>query len=88
MITNPAINTTHTIIEGDTLSVTDETLQDVSIYPNPVEDLLQIITSADVINKIAKKDKISMVLQSRDNVLFATKELDLTDRVVKEFEKR
>jgi hypothetical protein len=53
VINNPAINTTHTVIEGDTLSITDENLADVSIYPNPVEDQLQIITSADVTNKIA-----------------------------------
>lgn len=53
VITNPAINTTHTIFEGETLSITDETLVDVSIYPNPVEDELQIVTSADITNRIA-----------------------------------
>ncbi|MGJ8548319.1 FG-GAP-like repeat-containing protein [Winogradskyella wichelsiae] len=52
-IVNPEINTTHAIIEGSTLSVVDETLVDVSIYPNPVEDQLNIKTSAEVINKIA-----------------------------------
>lgn len=52
-ITNPEINTTHTIIEGSALSVIDETLDDLSIYPNPVEDQLQIRTSADVFSKIA-----------------------------------
>ena len=52
-IENPAINTTHNIIEGSALSVIDKTLADVSIYPNPVEDKLTIKTSADVINKIA-----------------------------------
>lgn len=53
VISNPAINTTHTIFEGDTLSVIDETLTDVSIYPNPVEDELRIVTSEDITNKIA-----------------------------------
>ncbi|WP_458628352.1 FG-GAP-like repeat-containing protein [Winogradskyella sp. PC D3.3] len=52
-IANPAINTTHTIVEGSALSVIDETLSDVSIYPNPVKDALTIKTSADVTGKIA-----------------------------------
>ncbi len=52
-IENPAINTTHNIVEGSVLSVIDETLEDVSIYPNPVEDELNIKTSADINNKIA-----------------------------------
>ncbi len=52
-IENPAINTTHNIVEGSALSVEDETLVDVSIYPNPVENELNIKTSADVIDKIA-----------------------------------
>lgn len=42
----------------------------------------------DVINKIAQAEGLSMVLQSRDNVIYAVKEMDLTDRVVKEFEKK
>ena len=52
-IANPAINTTHNIVEGSALSVEDETLVDVSIYPNPVEDELNIKTKTDVTNKIA-----------------------------------
>ncbi|MBF8149187.1 VCBS repeat-containing protein [Winogradskyella sp. F6397] len=52
-IANPAINTSHTIVEGSALSVIDETLVDLTIYPNPVEADLTIKTSADVINKIA-----------------------------------
>jgi hypothetical protein len=52
-IPNPAINTTHNIVEGSALSVIDETLTDLSVYPNPVEDALQIKTSADLIDKIA-----------------------------------
>ena len=52
-IANPAINTMHVITEGSALKVIDETLVDVSIYPNPVEDILTIKTSADVISKIA-----------------------------------
>ena len=52
-ITNPAINTTHNIEEGTALSIIDETLVDVSIYPNPVEKELNISTSADIVNKVA-----------------------------------
>ncbi|NRD18687.1 VCBS repeat-containing protein [Winogradskyella eckloniae] len=52
-IENPAINTTHNITEGSALSVIDETLADLSIYPNPVEDELNIETTADITNKIA-----------------------------------
>ncbi|WP_179318649.1 FG-GAP-like repeat-containing protein [Winogradskyella helgolandensis] len=52
-IENPEINTSHTIFEGSTLSIIDETLIDVTIYPNPVEAELTIKTSADIINKIA-----------------------------------
>lgn len=52
-IANPAINITHNITEGSALSVIDETLIDLSIYPNPVEDELTIKTSAEVINKVA-----------------------------------
>jgi len=40
-------------VEGSALNIEDETLVDVSIYPNPVEAILTIETSADLINKIA-----------------------------------
>jgi len=50
---NPAINTTHNFVEGQTLSVPDESLSDLSIYPNPVQDVLNIKTTADLNNKIA-----------------------------------
>lgn len=52
-IPNPAINTTHTVNEGAFLSVEDITLTDMSIYPNPAEEILTIETKADIINKIA-----------------------------------
>ena len=52
-IPNPTINDTQTIVEGSFLSIQDETLVDMSIYPNPVEDQLQIKTTADITNKIA-----------------------------------
>jgi hypothetical protein len=52
-IPNPAINTTHNIVEGSALSVIDETLINVSIYPNPVANELQIKTTTDITNKIA-----------------------------------
>lgn len=53
VITNPDINTTHNIIEGSTLSISDERLNDLSIYPNPVEDKLRMHTSTNLVGKIA-----------------------------------
>ncbi|MUU79180.1 FG-GAP-like repeat-containing protein [Winogradskyella endarachnes] len=52
-IENPAIDTTHNITEGSALSVIDETLLDLTVYPNPVEDELNIETTADITNKVA-----------------------------------
>ncbi|WP_179353177.1 FG-GAP-like repeat-containing protein [Winogradskyella vidalii] len=52
-ILNPDINTTHNITEGTTLSIEDETLSDVSIYPNPVEAELNIKTTAHLNDKVA-----------------------------------
>jgi hypothetical protein len=48
-----AINTAHTIVEGSSLGALDESLSDVTIYPNPVSDILNIETSANLIGKIA-----------------------------------
>ena len=54
VISNPSINTTHAIVEGSNpLSIDDESLSDLSIYPNPVEDVLTIETSADLTDMIA-----------------------------------
>ncbi|MFK7832251.1 MAG: FG-GAP-like repeat-containing protein [Winogradskyella sp.] len=53
VIDNPAANTTHNITEGSALSVIDETLVDVSIYPNPVGNELNIKTQTNVVDKIA-----------------------------------
>lgn len=74
-IPNPEINTTHTIVEGSALSVIDETLVDLAIYPNPVEDQLQIKTSADVFNKVAT------VFDSNGKRIFS-KKLDSNSLVV------
>jgi len=52
-ILNPAINSTVTVPEGDTLSIEDETLADVEIYPNPVKDVITISTSADIVGYVA-----------------------------------
>jgi hypothetical protein len=52
-IVNPNINEHLVIIEGQSLSVEDETLTDMVIYPNPVKDVINIQTSGDVIGKIA-----------------------------------
>jgi outer membrane protein len=42
----------------------------------------------DVINNIAKKESYTLIMQNRENILYAAQEIDLTDRVVKEFEKK
>lgn len=44
----PIINSTHTIIEGQTLSIQEQTLTDLVIHPNPVKDLLNITTAIDL----------------------------------------
>jgi len=53
IITNPDINTTQNIVEGATLALIDETLVDLKIYPNPVEDILSIMTFGELTDKIA-----------------------------------
>jgi hypothetical protein len=53
VIENPLINLTLSIVEGSSLSIPDEELADVSIYPNPVEDVLTITTAADLTGRIA-----------------------------------
>jgi hypothetical protein len=52
-IANPEINTTLSVVEGSTLSIEDETLADMTIFPNPVVDILTIEASENLINKIA-----------------------------------
>ena len=53
-VVNPSINTTHNIIEGSApLSIEDEALADLSIYPNPVDDVLVIKTATSLTQKIA-----------------------------------
>jgi hypothetical protein len=52
-IANPSINTTHPITEGATLNIIDETLSSVSIFPNPVTDILNINTSSSLTNRVA-----------------------------------
>ena len=53
VVPNPTINTTHNIIEGSFLSIEDQALNDMIIHPNPVDAVLTIETSADVVDKIA-----------------------------------
>lgn len=51
---NPSINSTHVLVEGTApLSISDETFADISIYPNPVDDILKIKTSEILTEKIA-----------------------------------
>ena len=53
-VLNPAINTAHTVVEGSApLSVDDETLLNMTLYPNPVDEVLIIKTAADLTEKIA-----------------------------------
>lgn len=52
-VNNPTINTPITVVEGASLDVTDEALVDLSIYPNPVKDVLTITTSAQITDYIA-----------------------------------
>jgi len=52
VIDNPNINETLTINEGQTLSVEDQELTDVVIYPNPVQDMIYISTAADITNRV------------------------------------
>jgi hypothetical protein len=42
VISNPAINTTHTITEGSTLEVVDYNLENTVLYPNPTHNFIQI----------------------------------------------
>jgi outer membrane protein len=42
----------------------------------------------DVINDLAKKESYALIIQNRENILYASQEVDLTDKVVKEFEKK
>ncbi len=52
-ISNPVINSTITIVEGSTLGIEDISLSDLSLYPNPVKDRLNIKTSGSLIDKVA-----------------------------------
>lgn len=53
-IQNPTINLPITIIEGEnTLSTADESITDLVIYPNPVNNTLYMKTTNDISNKIA-----------------------------------
>lgn len=51
---NPSINASHVLVEGSApLSIEDETFSTISIYPNPVDNILKIKTSAVLTEKIA-----------------------------------
>ena len=52
-IENPEINEHIIITEGQTLTVEDEALASVLIYPNPVKDIINIETPVDLTNRIA-----------------------------------
>src|SRR5690606_41771838 len=52
-IENPDINEHRGVIEGQSLAVEEESLIDLSIYPNPVKEVLTLNTSGEVVGKIA-----------------------------------
>lgn len=54
------------------------------------QDLMEPIFKKmqNVINDMAKKESYTLIIQNRENILYATQEIDLTDKVVKEFEKK
>ncbi|WP_338732339.1 FG-GAP-like repeat-containing protein [Mangrovimonas cancribranchiae] len=53
VFTDVDINALNVFVEGNSLSIEDETLTDLNIYPNPVENTIYFETKGDVINKIA-----------------------------------
>ncbi|SFN48061.1 Por secretion system C-terminal sorting domain-containing protein [Bizionia echini] len=52
-IQNPSINQRICVTEGESLSVEDYELEGLTIYPNPVEDILNISTPVSISGKIA-----------------------------------
>lgn len=52
-VTNPSINTHHVVVEGETLSVQDETLEGIVIHPNPVGNMININSPINLVGKIA-----------------------------------
>ncbi|WP_420571136.1 FG-GAP-like repeat-containing protein [Kordia sp.] len=52
-IQDPDINTHHVIVEGQTLSVEDETLENIAIHPNPVGKIMTINSPVNLVGKVA-----------------------------------
>lgn len=52
-IVNPDINIHLEIVEGDTLSIVDETLENIIIHPNPVGNVITINSPVSLVGKIA-----------------------------------
>ena len=52
-VSNPSINSTLTIVEGDSLNINDEALADLTLHPVPVKDVLTITSSNSVKDYIA-----------------------------------
>lgn len=77
-------------IQEEMMKYNQEVAKNTSDIRKKEQDLMEPIFKKmqDVINEIAKKQDYSLVLQSRDNVLYAKKEVDLTDEVIKAFEKK
>lgn len=77
-------------IQEEMLKYNQEVAKNTSDIRKKEQDLMEPIFKKmqNVINDIAKKQDYSLVLQSRDNVLYAKKEVDLTDAVIKAFENK
>ena len=52
-IMTPNINMLHTVVEGQSLTIVDETLSDLVMFPNPTEGILNFESTADISNKVA-----------------------------------
>ena len=77
-------------IQEEMLKYNQEVAKNTSDIRKKEQDLMEPIFKKmqTVINEIAQKEKYTLVLQSRDNILYAQKEIDLTDAVVTAFEKK
>ncbi|WP_418508763.1 FG-GAP-like repeat-containing protein [Corallibacter sp.] len=50
---SPSINQTIKVNEGETLTVQDETLSNLTIYPNPVKDIINLQSNENLTSRIA-----------------------------------
>ena len=58
-LVNPSVNQHIVLVEGSTLGLEDETLTDLIIHPNPVEDVIYMTTTENLSGKVATVFDIS-----------------------------